>query len=90
MAPRKVDWALAARAVITQFAEAVERIAEIDAIYTDSGYDAGGENPIVDADLEGHDITAAQLAEAHWFATQLDAFLIPIITTAINGFRNMS
>ena len=62
MAPRKVDFALAARAAVTQFAESVERIAEIDAIFTDSGYDSGGSNPIVDDDLTGHDMTAAQIA----------------------------
>lgn len=90
MAPRKVDYALAERAVITQFAEAAERIVELDAIYTDSGYDSGGSDPIVDGDLTGHDITAAQLTAVHTFAGQLDAFITPTIAAAINKFWDMA
>lgn len=90
MAPRKVDWALASRAAITALAESVERIGELDAIGTDSGYDSGGTDPITDADLEGHDITAAQLAAVHSFAGQLDAFITPTIAAAINRFRNVT
>ena len=89
MAPRKVDLALASQAVITQFAEAAERIAEIDAIFTDRGYGAGGSDPITDADLEGHEITAAQLAAVHTFAGALDTFITPAYAAAINRFRSV-
>ena len=89
MAPRKVDYVLAARAAITQFAEAAERIAELDAIFTDSGYESGGSDPIVDGDLTGHDMTAAQLTAVHTFAGQLDTFYAPK-AAAINAFRDMA
>jgi hypothetical protein len=90
MAPRKIDFALAERAVITQFAEAAERIAELDAIYMDSGYDSSGSDPIVDSDLTGHDMTAAQLTAVHTFAGQLNTFITPSIAAAINKFRDMA
>lgn len=89
MASRKIDFALAERAVITQFAEAVERIAELDAIFMDSGYNTGGADPIVDGDLIGHDMTMADLVAAHTFAGLLDTFYAPL-TGAINKFRNMT
>lgn len=89
MAPRKIDFALAERAVITQFAEAVERIAELDQIFTDSGYDVGGGDPIVDGDLIGHDMTAADLSAVHAFAGLLDTFYAPL-AAAINKFRDMA
>lgn len=48
MASRKVDFALAVRKAVTALAEATERITELDEIFTDSGYDSGGSDPIVD------------------------------------------
>lgn len=96
MAARKVDFALAVRAAITELAEAAERIAELDEIFADSGYDAGGSNPIVDEDIVGHDITAQNLAAASIFAENLALFLNggdPLVfdyASSINAFRNMS
>ena len=95
MTPRKVDFALSVRTAITAFAEAVERIAELDEIYDDSGYDSGGSDPITDSDLTGHDITAANLGAASVFAAQLALFLnngSPAqadYASAINSFRSM-
>ena len=95
MAPRKVDFSLAVRAAVTALAEAAERIAELDAIYVDSGYDGGGTNPIVGGDLTGHDITAQDLANASTFAKNLALFLNngdPMVfdyASAIGSFRNM-
>jgi hypothetical protein len=95
MAPRKVDYALAQRDAITAFAEAAERIAELDAIYKNSGYDGGGSDPIDDDDLISFDITAQNLANASTFAVNLALFLnngVPLVfdyASAINAFRGM-
>ena len=95
MAPRKIDFSLAVRAAVTALAEAAERIAELDAIYVDSGYDGGGTNPIVDNDLVGHDIVAQDLANASTFAENLALFLNnggPMVfdyASAIGRFRDM-
>lgn len=95
MAPRKANYALAVRDAVTALAEAAERIAELDAIYKDSGYDSGGADPIIDDDLIGHDITAADLANASIFATNLALFLNdgdPLVfdyASAIGSFRSM-
>jgi len=96
MAPRKIDFALAARAAVTALAEAVERIAELDEIYTDSGYDSGGDDPILDDDIAGHDITAADLTNFAAFATNLALFMnagdpaVVDYQSHINAFRNMT
>lgn len=95
MAPRKVDFALAVRAGVTALAEAAERVAELDAMYVDSGYDALGSNPITDGDLTGHDVTALDLTNASIFAVNLALFLNggdPLVfdyAGAINAFRGM-
>ena len=75
MASRKVQTALAMRDAIGQFADAVERINELDEVFVDSGYDAGGSDPIVDSDVAAHDITAQDLANFSTFRDQLDLFL---------------
>lgn len=95
MAPRKVDFALAARAAVTTLAEAAERIAELNEVFVASGYNTGGSDPIIDSDIEGHDITAANLADVATFAENLYKFLnddTPLkfdYATAINAFRGM-
>lgn len=95
MAPRKVDFALAVRAGVTALAEAAERIAELEAIYKSSGYDAGGLDPITDEDLVGHDVTAVDLANASILAANLALFLgggDPLVfdyAGHINAFRGM-
>jgi len=93
MASRKVDMALAMRDGIGQFADVVQRIQELDDIFEDSGYTAGGTNPITDADISAHDLTAADLANFHTFRLQLNKFLnnqVPAqfdYWAAINAFR---
>lgn len=95
MAPRKIDFALATRAAITAFAEAVERIGELDSIFVNSEYESDGANEIIAGDLMGHDITVGDLANAHTFAVQLALFLndgTPMqvdYASKINAFRNM-
>ena len=96
MAPRKVDYALAARAAVTAIAEAVERVGELHEIFTDSGYNSGGSDPIEDADLAGHNMTAQDMANFATFATNLALFMNngdPAqvdYQSHINKFRNMT
>ena len=95
MAPRKVDFGNAARAAVTAFAEAVERVGELDEIYTDSGYDSGGSDPILDADCPG-DLTAQDLTNFATFATNVALFMnagdpaVVDYQSHINAFRNMT
>ena len=94
MATRKVDFANAARAAVTAFAEAVERVGELDEIYTDSGYDSGGSDEILDEHCPG-DITAADLTNFAAFATNVALFMnagdpaVVDYQSHINKFRNM-
>jgi len=95
MAPRKVDLALAERAAVTAFAEAVERVGELCEIYYDSDYDEEGIDPIVDEDVEGHNMTAQDLNNFATFAENLKLFLnagTPMVfdyQSKINSFRGM-
>ena len=95
MASRKITISLAIRSAITNLDNLVTKLNELDDIFINSGYDSGGTNPIVDENIEGHDMVAADLAAAHTFVTQLNLFLndgSPIqfdYTSAIDKFRNM-
>ena len=95
MASRKVNFALAARDAVTAFAEAVERVGELAEIFADSGYDSQGSNSIIDDDLAGHDITAADLANFAAFAANVALFLNDgdpaqvDYASKINAFRGM-
>lgn len=95
MASRKVDFALATRDAVTAFAEAVERVGELHEIFTDSGYDSTGTDPIIDEQIAGHDITAQDLANFAAFAANVALFLNngdPAqvdYASKINAFRGM-
>lgn len=94
MASRKVQTALAMRDAIGGFADSIQRVRELDEIFMDSGYDAGGTNPITDEDVTAHDLTAADLGNVHQFRMQLDKFLNAEAPTvydywaAINALRS--
>jgi len=95
MAPRKVDFALAVRNTATKLAQVMDEIDALAGIYTASGYNSGGSNPITDADLEGHDMTAAQLGQFATLAANLVKFMdneTPAkanYRTPLNAFRNV-
>lgn len=96
MASRKAAFALAVRSAVTALAEAAERVAVLDGVYKDSGYDPGGADPIIEADLVGQECMVQDLTNASTFAANLVLFLNagdPIVfdfASAINKFRNMS
>ena len=75
MAPRKVDFALAFREQITKLADVAEELHELNLVYFASGYNSGGAAPSEDADLTGHDLTVAQVANMSTVSTALDALL---------------
>ena len=95
MASRKVTISLAIRSAITSLDNLVTKLNELDNVFIKSEYDLGGTDPIVDEDIEGHDMTAADLAAAHTFTTQLNLFLndgTPLqfdYASAIDHFRDM-
>lgn len=95
MASRKVTISLAIRSAITSLDNLVTKLNELDDIFINSGYDLGGTDPILNEDIEGHDMSAADLAAVHTFVTQLNLFLNdgePIqfdFASAIDRFRDM-
>ena len=95
MASRKVTISLAIRTAITAFDDLVIMLNELDNMFIKSEYASGGTDPITDGDIVGHDMTAADLAAAHTFVTQLNLFLsdgTPLqfdYAGAIDRFRNM-
>lgn len=95
MASRKVTISLAIRSAITSLDNLVTELNELDDMFINSGYDSEGTNPIVDEDIEGHDMVAADLAAVHTFVEQINLFLNdgePIqfdYASAIDKFRNM-
>ena len=96
MASRKVTFALQVKTIATQLADMMDEIDSLAAIYTASGYSSGGSNPIVDADLTGHDITVAQITQFGTLATNLLKFMnnqAPATgqyRSQLDAFRNIS
>lgn len=55
--------------------EVMDEVENIDSQYFDNGYDGGGSDPIIDADLANYnDLTAAQVALVITAFQQLDNF----------------
>lgn len=59
----------------TILAQLGDKLVDLESVYFDRGYDAGGSNPIVDVDIESLNITAAQLAALITLAQQMSNFL---------------
>lgn len=59
----------------TIFAQLGDKLADLESVYFDRGYDGGGSNPIIDDDIVSLNITAAQLASLITLAQQLSNFL---------------
>lgn len=92
---RKLNFALTIRGKITQLDRLVADLNKLDEIYKDSGYRLEGINPIIEADLVGHDITPQDLANVSVFIENVNLFLNggdPLVfdySSKINMLRNM-
>lgn len=75
MAPRKVTFAKQCQDAATSLAIAADAAADLYSIYFDRGYNSGGADPITDADLEAHEITAAEISSFMSMAENLALFL---------------
>jgi hypothetical protein len=74
MAPKKIGFVQAVQAVSTGLAQSVDKCADLYSIYFDRGYNGSGVDPITDADIEGQNITAAQVTAFIVFAEALGLF----------------
>ena len=96
MAPRKIDLALKVKTMANTLANLLDDIDAITAIYTSSGYGTGGADPITDADLTGHAITAAQIVQFGTMAANLKKLMGNQAPTAgkyreqLDAFRDIS
>jgi hypothetical protein len=71
----KLTWGNQAQADATALAQVADRLANIETVYFDRGYNSGGSNPIIDDDVSSLNITAADLASLITLIQQLNNFL---------------
>ncbi len=95
MKTRKLEFAQAVRAKVTEFDNLVAYLNELRDIFQDSGYASGGGDPITDEDLEALGMTTTDLANFDTFVENVSLFLnngVPMqfnYAAAINRFRSM-
>ncbi len=75
MATKKTSFANACKNVSTQLALAANEIDDLIGIYFDRGYNSGGANEIVDADLTDQNVSAADVTAFITMAQQFNNFL---------------
>jgi hypothetical protein len=71
----KLTWAGQAQTDATTLAQVADRLANLETVYFDRGYDSGGSNPITNDDVVSLSITAADLAALITLTQQLSNFL---------------
>jgi hypothetical protein len=71
----KITWATQAQADATSLAQVADKLANLETVYFDRGYDSGGGDPIVDGDVASLGITAVQLGALITLIQQLNNFL---------------
>ena len=71
---KKLQMALWLENLATQLSKLHSEMERASDIWDDKGYASGGTNPIVDGDITGHDITAAQLALMITLINNFDKF----------------
>lgn len=74
MAGPKIKFMQRVQDVATRLAQVLEDVDGLDRVYLHRGYNAGGANPVTDADLESHNVTAAQIAAFVTLCQQLSRF----------------
>ena len=72
MAPKKVIFMQETQSTATAFARALEAGRSLANVYTNRGYGLDGSDPIVAADLSGHEVEPLAIAQFVTFITALD------------------
>lgn len=70
----KLEFAGDMQAFSTQLAQLFRDAPDLESVYFDRGYNGGGADPIVDGDVAGLGITAAQIASGITLIQQLQNF----------------
>jgi hypothetical protein len=71
----KLTWAGQAQTGATDLAQVADKLADLETVYFDRGYDSGGSNPITNDDVSSLGITATDLANLITLIQQLNNFL---------------
>lgn len=71
----KITWATQAQVEATTMAQIADRLANLETVYFDRGYNSGGGDDIVDSDVVSLNITAADLASLVTLIQQFNNFL---------------
>lgn len=90
----KITWATQAQTDATTLAQVADRLANLETVYFDRGYNSAGSDPIADVDVVSLGITATQLGSLVTLIQELNNFLgNSAVTTAdydstLNAVRN--
>lgn len=71
----KLAWANEAKGLAAQMAQLVDKARDLHAVYFDRGYNTGGANEIVDADIEVTGNTASEIAGFVTMAEQMEKWV---------------
>jgi hypothetical protein len=71
----KLTWADQAQTDATTLSQVADKLANLETVYFDRGYDSGGSNPITNDDVSSLNITAADLASLITLIQQFNNFL---------------
>lgn len=74
MSTKKIQFLQRIQAEATSIIQAIEGIKTTTDIYFDRGYNSGGANELIDADIVGYDVVAADITNFITLAQQLDNF----------------
>lgn len=72
----KVQYTRRARDMASIFSSLTDDIIALRNVYWDRGYNSGGTDPLIDADVESLGVTTADVTGMITFADALEAFLV--------------
>jgi len=78
----KIQFASQAQNEATTMAQLADKLANLETVYFDRGYDSGGSNPITNDDIASLNFTAAELASLITLIQQFNNFLGNLAVTA--------
>jgi hypothetical protein len=90
----KITFGTQAQLDATTLAQVADKLANLESVYFDRGYNGGGSDPIADVDVESLGITAADLAALITLIQQFNNFLGNVAVTSgdydatLNTIRN--